>query len=49
MRFFALLMGLGVRPATGLAITDELEAPRELLAALDQLLRLPQPHLDWMI
>ena len=42
-------MWLGVRPAWALAITDELQAPGELLASLDSLLRLPQPHLDWMI
>ena len=31
----------GVRPATGLAVTDELAGPPELLAALDETLRLP--------
>jgi hypothetical protein len=38
---------LGVRPATGLAITDELSGPAELLAALDATLRLPEPRPDW--
>jgi predicted acetyltransferase len=38
---------LGVRPATGLAVTDDLVAPPDLLAALDELLRLPQPRVDW--
>ncbi len=38
---------LGVRPATGLAITDDLEGPPELLEALDDVLRLPAPHPDW--
>jgi len=39
----------GVRPASGLAITDRLQAPRELLAELDVALRLPQPRLGWFI
>jgi hypothetical protein len=38
---------LGVQPATGLAATDELEAPGELLEALDRLVRLPVAHPDW--
>lgn len=38
---------LGVRPATGLAVTDALDGPPELLQALDDTLRLPQPHVDW--
>ena len=38
---------LGVRPATGLAVTDELEGPEELLRELDGVLRLPEPKLDW--
>jgi len=38
---------LGVRPATGLAITDDLDAPAELLEQLDEVLRLPSPHPDW--
>jgi len=37
----------GVLPATGLAVTDRLSAPPELLAALDRALRLPQPKPDW--
>jgi hypothetical protein len=40
-------MWLGVRPATGLAVTDDLSAPRELLVALDAILRLPEPKPDW--
>ena len=38
---------LGVRTATALSLTDELEAPPELIEALDSLLRLPSPHPDW--
>jgi hypothetical protein len=38
---------LGVRPAAGLAITDDLRGPPELLEALDGVLRLPEPHPDW--
>jgi hypothetical protein len=38
---------LGVRPATGLGMTDDLEGPRELLEQLDDVLRLPDPHPDW--
>ncbi len=40
-------MWLGVRPASGLAVTDDLVASPDLLAALDRTLRLPQPRLDW--
>ncbi len=40
-------MWLGVRPATGLAITDELSGPPELLERLDRALRLPDPKPDW--
>ncbi len=38
---------LGVRPATGLAMTDEIAAPEGLLEALDELVRLPVPRPDW--
>ena len=38
---------LGVRPATGLAVTDDLEGPRDLLEALDDAFRLPEPVRDW--
>jgi len=38
---------LGVRPATGLAVTDDLSGPAELLAELDQILSLPEPKPDW--
>ena len=40
-------MWLGVRPATGLAVTDRLSGPAELLAALDDVLCLPEPRPDW--
>jgi hypothetical protein len=38
---------LGVRPATGLAVTDDLSGPDDLLARLDQAFLLPQPKPDW--
>jgi hypothetical protein len=38
---------LGVRPATSLAVTDDLAGPTELLRALDWMLRLPEPKPDW--
>lgn len=38
---------LGVRPATGLAVTDRLAGPQGLLEELDWLLRLPDPKPDW--
>lgn len=38
---------LGVRPATGLATTDKLQAPEELLERLNRLIRLPVPLPDW--
>jgi predicted GNAT family acetyltransferase len=40
-------MWLGVRPATGLAVTDDLAGPPELLHALDAVLRVPEPKPDW--
>jgi predicted acetyltransferase len=40
-------MWLGVRPATGLAVTDDLSGPKELLEKLDTVLCIPQPHPDW--
>ncbi len=40
-------MWLGVRPASDLFMTDELEAPPALLKELDEVLRLPTPHPDW--
>ena len=40
-------MWLGVRPATGLAVTDALAGPPELLHALDAVLRVPEPKTDW--
>jgi hypothetical protein len=36
-----------VRPATGLAITDELSGPSILLSQLDRCLKLPEPKPDW--
>jgi len=42
-------MWLGVRPASGLAYTDELAGPAELLEQLDAVLRLPEPKLGWEI
>jgi len=38
---------LGVRPASGLAITDDLRAPFELLEQLDAALLVPTPEPDW--
>lgn len=38
---------MGVRPATGLATTDDLAGPAKLLHELDQLLRLPIPKPEW--
>jgi hypothetical protein len=38
---------LGVVPATGLAVTDNIAGPRELLEELDWALRLPPPRTDW--
>ena len=40
-------MWLGVRPATGLAVTDDLRGPEQLLADLDFVFRLPTPKPDW--
>ncbi|MHB9034599.1 MAG: hypothetical protein ACYC6L_16315, partial [Anaerolineae bacterium] len=40
-------MWLGVRPASGLAVTDELTASPELLRELDEKFRLPTPRIDW--
>jgi hypothetical protein len=38
---------LGVRPASGLALTDTLAGSPELLKALDWAFRLPTPVIDW--
>ncbi|QDU11912.1 GNAT family N-acetyltransferase [Gimesia aquarii] len=38
---------LGVRPATGLVATDQLNGPPELLTQLDSAFRLPAPSWDW--
>ena len=38
---------LGVRPATGLALTDDLDGPADLLRRLDESLRLPTPQAGW--
>lgn len=40
-------MWFGIQPASGLAITDELSGPAELLEALDRTLVLPKAHLGW--
>ena len=40
-------MWLGVRPATGLSVTEEFRAPKELLAKLDRIMRIPDPKPDW--
>jgi len=40
-------MWLGVRPASGLAYTDDLSGPPELLTRLDRVLCLPQPKTEW--
>ncbi|MCC7353288.1 MAG: GNAT family N-acetyltransferase [Anaerolineae bacterium] len=40
---------LGVRPASGLAYTDDLSGPPGLLEELDWALRLPDPRTDWDI
>jgi predicted acetyltransferase len=40
-------MWLGVRPATALAVTDELSGPQDLLNELDRAFRLPAPKADW--
>jgi hypothetical protein len=38
---------LGVQPASGLALTDDLDGPDELLGQLDRALRLPAPRMFW--
>lgn len=38
---------LGVRSATELSWSDDIQAPEELLRALDAAVRLPLPHPDW--
>lgn len=40
-------MWLGVRPASGLAVTDQLSGPESLLEQLDRAFLLPQPRPDW--
>lgn len=40
-------MWLGVRPATGLVVTDDLHGPKELLNDLDRIVCIPEPHTDW--
>jgi GNAT superfamily N-acetyltransferase len=40
-------MWLGVLPASGLATTDDLQGPDELIADLDRALRFPVPKPDW--
>lgn len=38
---------LGVRPATGLTLTDDLHGPPQLLESLDEAFRLPAPRAGW--
>jgi hypothetical protein len=38
---------LGVRPAIGLAFTDDIVGPPSLLRDLDQVISLPDPNPDW--
>ncbi|MBC8214717.1 MAG: GNAT family N-acetyltransferase [Candidatus Marinimicrobia bacterium] len=38
---------LGVVPASGLVVTDDISAPKELIEKLDLALRLPRPTPDW--
>jgi len=38
---------LGVRPASSLRFTDDLDAPAGLIETLDSVLRLPAPRPDW--
>jgi len=40
-------MWLGARPASGLAVTDDLTGPEGLLRALDRAFCLPDPKPDW--
>ncbi len=40
-------MWMGIRPASGLAVTDNIRGPERLLRELDLLLSLPSPGLDW--
>ncbi len=37
----------GALKATQLSVSDDLEAPKELLEKLDYAINLPQPHYDW--
>jgi len=37
----------GIRPANSLCITDEMSGDPDLINALDQMIRLPIPHLGW--
>ncbi len=42
-------MWLGIRSASGLAVSDHLLGPTDLLHQLDNAFRLPDPKPDWMI
>jgi GNAT superfamily N-acetyltransferase len=42
-------MWLGVRPASGLSVTDHLSGPSELLHELDKAFIIPEPKPDWVI
>ena len=37
----------GISPASGLSVTDDFQAPAELIARLDRALRLPPPRTGW--
>lgn len=40
-------MWMGVRPASGLRVTDDLCAQDSLIERLDRLIRVPAPRIDW--
>ena len=40
-------MWFGVRPASNIAITDDLHGDANLIAMLDRAIRLPKPHFGW--
>lgn len=40
-------MWFGIRSASSLSVTDNLQGPEELLKSLDESLRLPPAHLGW--
>jgi predicted acetyltransferase len=38
---------IGATPAYGLSMLGEIDAPPELVCALDDIIRVPTPHVDW--